>query len=121
MKFCWSTLTVNNMDESIKFYTEIIGLNVVRRFPAGPGTEIAFLGEGETQIELICREGSGKTDAGKDISWGFEVDSLEKSLALMNDKGISVEGGPIQPNPHVKFFFIKDPNGMKIQLVENIN
>jgi lactoylglutathione lyase len=37
------------------------------------------------------------------------------------DKGIPVESGPVQPNPHVKFFFIKDPNGMKIQLVENIN
>lgn len=29
MRFCWSTLRVNNLEESIRFYTDIIGLDVV--------------------------------------------------------------------------------------------
>ncbi|SHH99569.1 lactoylglutathione lyase [Sporobacter termitidis DSM 10068] len=119
MKFCWSTLRVKNLEESIKFYSDIVGLEVVNRFKGGPDTEIAFLGAGETKIELIC-SGSGDVSVGDDISWGFEVESLDKSLALVREKGIKVEGGPVQPNPHVRFFFVKDPNGMKIQLVENI-
>jgi lactoylglutathione lyase len=37
MKFCWTTLNVKNMDESVKFYTEIIGLDVLREFSLGQG------------------------------------------------------------------------------------
>ena len=119
MKFCWSTLRVKNLEESLKFYRDIVGLEVVNRF-GGHGVEIAFLGSGDTKIELLC-DGEGKdTNVGSDISWGFDVGSLDKALALVKEKGIAIESGPIQPNPHVRFFFIKDPNGMNIQLVENI-
>jgi lactoylglutathione lyase len=120
MKFCWSTLRVKNLEESIGFYKDIVGLEVQSRFSAGPGTEIAFLGGGETKIELICDGQSRDTVVGSDISWGFEVPSLDKALSLVKEKGIVLDGGPVQPNPHVKFFFISDPNGMKIQLVENM-
>lgn len=44
------------MEESLEFYTEIVGLNLNKRFKAGPGTEIAFLGDGETKVELICQQ-----------------------------------------------------------------
>ncbi len=120
MKFCWSTLRVRNLEVSMAFYTEIIGLEVVNRFIGGQGEEIAFLGNSETKIELICDGKQRDTNVGNDISWGFEVPSLEKALDLVKEKGISVVNGPIQPNPHVKFFFIDDPDGMRIQLVENI-
>jgi len=118
MKFCWSTLNVKNLDESIAFYTQIIGLEVNRRFDAGPGREIAFLGEGDTQIELICA-GGGDIEVGKDISWGFETQSLDAAMALCGEKGVAISG-PVAPNPHVRFCHFKDPNGMNIQLVENI-
>ncbi|QAT42354.1 VOC family protein [Aminipila luticellarii] len=121
MRFCWSTLNVKNLDESITFYQEILGLEMSRRVSGGPNTEIAFLGEaGQTEIELICDGDNQSVNVGPDISWGFEVDSLDKALEKVKEKGIKVESGPIQPNPHVKFFFIKDPNGMRIQLVEQI-
>lgn len=118
MKFCWSTLMVRDMTQSLQFYQTIIGLRVDRRFHAGPGTEIAFLGDGETKIELICREGAGDIDVGADISWGFEVDSLEDTLALVKEKGVPVHSGPFSPNPHTRFFYVLDPNGLKIQFVE---
>lgn len=120
MKFCWSTLKVKNLEESILFYKDIVGLEVVNRFNAGPHTEIAFLGNGETQIELIDDDISEDINVGSDISWGFVTESLDKALDLVKQKGIKVMSGPTQPNPHVKFFFIKDPNGMLIQLVESI-
>lgn len=120
MKFCWSTLKVKNLEESISFYTDIVGLKVASRFNAGPRVEIAFLGSGETQIELICDGENKDTDIGTDISWGFEIESLEESLALVKERGINVDSDPFQPNPHVKFFFIRDPDGMKIQLIQSI-
>lgn len=120
MKFCWCTFTVKDMVESLKFYQEIVGLRIDNRFPAGPGKEIVFLGDGETKVELIHDSGSSDVHFGQDISLGFEVKSVDEMIAFIKEKGIDIDSGPFQPNPHVKFFFVKDPNGLKIQFVENI-
>ncbi len=119
MKFCWSTLMVKNLEESLNFYQGIVGLKLERRFPAGPDTEIAFLGDGETKIELICNTKKAEINVGTDISWGFEVESLDKTMALVTEKGYTASD-PVQPNPHTKFFYVTDPNGLKIQFVENL-
>ncbi|CUX40380.1 VOC family protein [Clostridium sp. C105KSO13] len=118
MKFCWSTLYVKDLDKSIQFYEEIIGLPLVRRFNAGEQTEIAFLGSGETQIELIHDTTRPGGNTGTDISWGFAVDSLEQTFESMKDKDIKFLSDIIQPNPHSRFFFIEDPNGFKVQIAE---
>lgn len=120
MKFCWSTLRVNNMEESLKFYQEIVGLGINRRFNAGPGVEIVFLGVGETEVELICDENGKKVDLGQDISLGFEVNSVDNMMEFVKDKGLDIHSGPIQPNSHIRFFYLLDSNGLKIQFVENI-
>lgn len=119
MKFCWCTISVNDMEESLKFYQEIVGLKQNRRYPAGPDVEIAFLGEDETQVELISY-GKGKVQMSEDISLGFIVESADQTMEFLKQKGIDIVGGPFKPNPHVQFFFIKDPNGVKIQFVEQI-
>jgi lactoylglutathione lyase len=120
MKFCWSTITVKNMEESLKFYQNVIGLVLDRKFAAGPGVEIAFLGDGETKIELVCNEAIKEVDMGKDISLGFEVNSVDEMIAKLKQDGIAIHSGPFQPNPHIRFFFVLDPNGLRIQFAENI-
>ena len=119
MKFCWTTLTVKNMEESLKFYEEIIGLSVNQRFQAGPNMEIAFLGQGETKIELICNKDVREVNMGEHISLGFEVSNLDEMMALVKERGIAIHSGPFQPNPNTRFFFILDPNDLKIQFVES--
>lgn len=121
MKFCWITLHVNDLKESLKFYQEIVGLEVDRRFEAGPDREIAFLGNGETKVELVDDKNTELVNIGEDISLGFEVDSVPDKLKFVKDKGIAIHSGPFEPNPEIKFFFIQDPNGLKIQFVENID
>ncbi len=118
MTFLWTTITVKNMEESLKFYQDIVGLPLNARFEAGPGVEISFLGEGDTKIELICIEKMEKPNLGSDISIGFDVKSLDEKIAFLEGKGISLHSGPFAPNPHTKYFFILDPNGLKIQFVE---
>ena len=121
MKFCWSTINVKNLEESIKFYNEILGLHVNRRFNISPEVEIAFLGDGETKIELVCNEDLEEVSFGQNISLGFEVNSVDKMITLVKEKGIDIESGPFNPNPNIKFFYILDPNGLKIQLVETMH
>lgn len=120
MKFLWTTILVNNMDESLKFYEGILGLKLADRFQAGPGMEISFLGEGETKIELICNVNIKKLDAGNRVTLGFNVESLDEMVQFVKDKGINIITGPVQPNPRIKYFIIQDPNGVKIQFAEQM-
>ncbi len=120
MEFCFSTLFVKDMEESVRFYQEIIGFPVSRRFNPSPDVEIVFLGEKGTQIELIQDKEKDVVEIGPDISWAFTVDLLEEAYQSMKDKGVTILSAIIQPSSHVKFFYIQDPNGMKIQLVENL-
>ncbi len=120
MRFCWSTIGVNNMEKSLQFYQEIIGLTLNRRFKTVEGVEIAFLGAGETEVELIYNAANTQVNFGPDISLGFEVDSIDDKLAFLQEKGIAIHSGPFQPNPKIKFMFVTDPNGLKIQFVENL-
>ena len=120
MKFYWCTITVSNMEESLKFYQEIVGLSIDRRFSTGPGMEIAFLGDGETKVELISNPNHKSSNNIEGISMGFEVKSVDEMIKLIKDKGLEVHSGPFQPNPHIKFFFVKDPNGISVQFVENM-
>lgn len=119
MKFCWVTINVRDMSESIKFYEEIVGLPVMNQIPSGPDMQIAFLGTGDTQVELVCRAGKQEVTFGGDISIGFKVPSLDEMIAFLQEKGVDIKAGPFQPNPFVKFIFIEDPNGVRIQFVES--
>ena len=119
MKFNWCTIQVKNMEESVKFYRDIAGLKIDRSFQAGPDTEITFLGEGETKIELIHNNKNSSVNVGTDISLGFEVKSLEEMVAFLKENNISFSG-PFSPNPHIKFIYVLDPNGLKIQFAENM-
>jgi lactoylglutathione lyase len=119
MKFSWCTLNVKNLEESLKFYTEIVGLKVTRRFNAGPGSEIAFVGDEGSEIELMYHGGDREVNIGKDISLGFEVKSVDEMLAFVEKKGLS-HTEVFSPNSHIKFFFVTDPNGLRIQFAENM-
>ena len=46
MKYCWTTIYVTHMEQSLQFYGDLVGLPLVRRFSPVPGMEIVFLGEG---------------------------------------------------------------------------
>lgn len=118
MKFAHATITVRNMDESLKFYQEIVGLNIDIRISTGTGPEIVFLGEGETKVELIYYGQNKEINIGEDISLGFQVESLEDKMHFIQEKGIKIHSGPFQPNPTTKFFYVQDPNGLKIQFIE---
>ena len=116
MKFCWCTLMVCDIEESVHFYTEILGLRIQSRFKVQPDTEIAFLGEGETKVELVSRK-EARSQINEDIWLGFEVGSLNKMIDFVMEKGITIY--MFEPNAQTKIYYVKDPDGLKIQFVEN--
>ena len=120
MDFCWVTINVKDMAKSVHFYQDIIGLKVNRRMNPNPEMEIVFLGSGKTQVELIYNARNTDITYGKDVSLGFVVDSVDRQIEKLKSINIAVQSGPFQPNPHIRFFYISDPNGVKIQFVENI-
>ena len=120
MKFLWTAIYVRNLEESIAFYTGLLKLKTLNRFPAGLGMEIAFLGnghEGETLVELMADSKIGDVSFGESISLGFAVESVDDMLTLVKDKGIAVHSGPFE-TPAFRFFCIKDPNGLNVQFFQ---
>jgi len=53
MQFCHVTLAVNDLDASLRFYHDIVKLNLNKRLSVGADIEIALLGDA-AEIELIC-------------------------------------------------------------------
>lgn len=120
MNYLWTTIQVKDMKESLNFYQNILELPIQRKFNPDEKTEIVFLGDGETNIELIDVKNKVDISFGNDISIGFEVDSIDSITEKLKKEGITSETKVLQPNPHIKFFYVRDPNGLKIQFVENI-
>lgn len=118
MNVLWTTISVKSMEESLRFYQDIVGLPLDSKFTAGTDTEISFLGGEGAKVELIYNKKNSDINIGKDVSMGFPVKSLDEKMEFLKGKGIQIQGGPFQPNSHIRFFFIKDPNGMTIQFVE---
>jgi len=120
MGFCWATIQVADLEKSIAFYRDVVGLPLNRRFAGGGGgMELAFLGDGPTQVELICVAGRKPAGRVEGVTLGFEVASLEERMAHAASKGFPVERGPLSPNPSMRFFYVRDPDGVEVQFVEN--
>jgi len=119
MKLSHITISVKDMEESITFYRDIIGLTVKTRFSPSAGIEIAFLGGSGSDVELIHRKAQTEIAIGKDISLGFEVRSIQEIMGILQQKGFETSGVQ-QPVPQMKFFFSADPNGVSVQFCENV-
>lgn len=118
MKLAFATIKVKDMDASLKFYRDLLGLPVARQFQAGPN-QITFLSTGGAEVELITTPGNEGLAAGTSLSLGFEVDSLDQTLETLKGAGVPLHSGPVSPNPHVRFALVQDPDGVLVQLTEH--
>lgn len=118
LRLNWITLRVHDLETSLHFYNQVLGLPIERRFESR-GKQIAMLTmDGQAKLELI--QGSEQVvqpDCG--ISLGFEVESLDEAMIYLETQGIPIARGPITPNPHLSFFYILDPDGFEVQLAEH--
>lgn len=109
------TIHTRCLEESIRFYQEIAGLSIQRDLRE-MGAPIVFLAHEaeQTCIELIAD--AQKPYQGEGLSIGFHTENVEKKREELDRAGL--QPTPIlSPNPHTKFFFVRDPNGIQIQLI----
>ncbi len=116
MKMRHVTVHTENFEREIEFYERYAGLTV-RRDMRASGRNMIFLSdkEGDTEIEIIETEGA--KDSGNDnLSVGFEAEDLEALRRKLEEDGF--EPSPfVSPNPSVRFFFVKDPAGVRVQFI----
>ncbi|MEM3638194.1 MAG: VOC family protein [Conexivisphaerales archaeon] len=122
-KFAYTGIRVSSMDESISFYTDVMGMKLVRRFKIGETKgEIATLSSEEDEIlELnwYDRESQFYSDyvAGEALDHlAFRVDSLEAAVNEAESKGYPVKAEIRAGNS--RWCYIQDPNGIWIELFE---
>lgn len=118
MKFEFATIHVKDLETSIQFYENVVKMKVARKFEAGPNMEIAFMADGSAEIELICDKGAEPPVYGQWPTLGLAVDNLDEAMEHMKAQGVEITAGPIQPNPNTRFFFIKDPDGLTLEIIE---
>jgi len=117
MQFRHVTLQVKDLPASIKFYQELVGLEIINQIGDGFGNTIVFLGSGGTEVELISTE--KEISPGASMSIGFEpTGPLEETLARAQEFGCEILGEIFSPNPATRFFFVKDPNGYRVQFIQ---
>ena len=119
MKLNWVTLKISDLDKSIFFYNGLLKLDISAKF----GTEehqIVMLGNAdETKIELIFEANTKIENPGNGVSIGLEAESLDQLIIILKEHGYKA-AGPMSPNPQIRFFFVQDPDGYTIQLVEQL-
>ena len=119
MTFVWTTLRVSDLDRSLAFYHELLGLPIQERF-GPPGHEIAMLGpENGTHLELLTSPDPLPEVPAPGLSLGFRPENIAALLASLQKAGVPIPP-PMSPNPSLKFYFLHDPDGYTVQLVEEV-
>jgi lactoylglutathione lyase len=125
MRVLHTMLRVGDLDRSIKFYTEVLGMQVLRRndYPDGKFT-LAFVGYGSEDegavIELTYNWGVDKYELG--TAYGhiaLAVPDAYKACDEIKQRGGKVvrEAGPMKHGKTV-IAFVEDPDGYKVELIQ---
>ena len=111
---------VADLEKTLSFYKEVLGLTEVRRSKSPRGSELVFLKapESEELIEICCFPASGPVVMGPDVTHlAFDVDDLDAFAKHAASKGYPLSDGPTASS-NGKFAFIDAPEGYEIELIQ---
>jgi len=124
MRILHTMLRVGNLERSINFYTEVLGMKLLRRkdYPDGKFT-LAFVGYGDesdnTVIELTYNWDTDSYDLGNGYGHiALEVDDVYKAADSIRDRGGKIirAAGPMNAGTTI-IAFVEDPDGYPIELI----
>jgi len=125
MRMLHTMLRVGDLDRSLLFYTEVLGMDLLRRkdYPSGRFT-LAFVGYGDesdtTVLELTHNWDISQYELGSAYGHiALGVDDIYSTCAAIADKGGKVvrEPGPMKHGNTV-IAFVEDPDGYKVELIQ---
>ena len=124
MRMLHTMLRVGDLDRSIAFYTEVLGMRLLRRqdYPEGKFT-LAFVGYGDeadhTVLELTYNWDTDRYDIGSGYGHiAIEVDDVYQAADAIRAKGgrILREAGPMNAGTTI-IAFVEDPDGYPVELI----
>ncbi len=125
MRFSYAVLYVKDMDRSIAFYRDILGLTVERSYSEEDGKirKTFMIEQGKEpmvdwpMIELVSgMEDKSTVQSGHLL--GFEVKSLAKTTALLEERGYKPDADPFSPAPGYRMTEFTGPDGEWIEVME---
>ena len=120
-KLLHTRMRVSDMDQTINFYTNVLGLEVLERKVSPRGSHLAFLKvpNSEELIELCSFPPSGPVRVQEDlVHLAFQVESLDDVIEQLGTKQIRITDGPTTSFSGSRFIFIDAPDGYEVELIE---
>ena len=111
---------VADLEKTVSFYKDVLGLAEVRRHKSPRGSELVFLKapESEELVEICCYPASGPVVIGPDLTHlAFEVDDLDAFAKHAAAKGHPLSDGPTR-SASGWFAFVDAPEGYEIELIQ---
>jgi lactoylglutathione lyase len=111
---------VKDLEKTVSFYRDVLGLQEVRRHTSGRGSRLVFFKapQSEEEIEICKFDESGPVVVGPDLTHlAFEVDDLDGFARESAAKGYPLSDGP-HPSGSGRIAFIDAPEGYEIELIE---
>lgn len=120
-KLLHTRMRVGDIDKTIAFYRDVLGLEVLERKTSPRGSHLAFLRvpNSDELIELCSFPASGPVKVQEDlVHLAFQVESLDATIADLLAKGVKITDGPTTTSSGSRFIFIDAPDGYEIELIE---
>ncbi len=121
-KLLHTRMRVDDIERTVKFYTDVLGLEIEARRESPRGAKLVFLRTpgSEELLEITYFPDSGPVKVQPDLMHlAFEVDNLESYIKYLESKGIKITDGPtVSQSTGSVFAFIDAPEGYEIELIQ---
>ena len=120
-KLLHTRMRVNDIERTVKFYRDVLGLEEVRRHKSPRGSELVFLKapDSEETVEVCYFPSSGPVQVQPDLTHlAFSVDSLEEFGKHLAAHGMKYSDGPTMKDSGGGFAFVDAPEGYEIELIQ---
>lgn len=112
---------VTDLEKTVAFYRDLLGLEETRRHTSGRGSQLVFFkaAGSEEEIEICKFDESGPVIVGPDLTHlAFEVDDIDAFAAHAAAKGYPLSDGPHRSPSGSAIAFIDAPEGYEIELIQ---
>jgi lactoylglutathione lyase len=121
-KLLHTRMRVNDLEHTVKFYEQALGLRVARRHTSPRGAQLVFLATPNSDEEIeICQlpPGAPLVQVQPDLMHlAFEVEDLAAFTAAIEKKGFKLSDGPTKAGSGSVIAFIDAPEGYEVELIQ---